>query len=214
MLTHRQKIGLPLLLVLASANVQCYRDPTGTRAQTRPDKGIAVGAVKPTQSSIRGKAGGHVPEFRFGSNSLKASLFSHSAPEIWLIYPSTKAEAQPTDTLNPGGEATVKVDLSPEVRRMLGSQWQAALAYFYETEIENVADAGTYYSKSVTFSNSSLTTMRLLEVQTVEDPSGRRNISADEAGDLVRFVNAAAAEVVAQAKRYKNEVDPPVLGQQ
>lgn len=203
MLTRRQQVSLALLLVVVSTTAQCNHDPAATYAQGRTDQGIRAGAVASSVPALQGKAAGGVTEFKFTEERLDASLFSLSAPEVWLVFPASRAEAQPPDSSTRGADSTVRVDLSPEVRRALVSQWQAALPYFYETEIERVPDAATYFSKSVAFSNLSLTTMRLLEGFTVNAPDGKRNISADEAGELLRFINAAAADAVGQAKKHK-----------
>jgi len=154
---------------------------------------------------LEGKADGKVLPFEPAGENLKASLFAHPAPEVWLAFRVPAKQGQPQTATGDTNEPATKTELTPEAKRALQSHWEMALDYYYKSEFGEVPDAESDRNESVVLTNSFLVTTRKLKTLPIDAPDGRRNISWNEASDLARFMAAAAANLVEQAKKQMNE---------
>lgn len=95
----------PVLLLLLGAAViasaQCGGVQVNSNVGTRPSS-------TPGQ---QGRAAGEVSPFKPTGDGLEASVFAHSPPEVWLIFPAPKGRAQGSSS---DGGATVRLFFLPD----------------------------------------------------------------------------------------------------
>jgi hypothetical protein len=192
---NKQNVGLIALVVLVvGTSVQCGKSSFDAQWQSRSGPKIATGAKKASDSVVQGKASGEVLPFNPTRENLRASLSAHPVPEVWLTFTPDKAQSK-----LPGEDrAAVRVELPPEAKKILSRHWEAAIAYYYNTEIAGVPDAKSFERESLALADSYSNALQELSKLEIDAPDGRRKISLDEAGSLASFLSASASNVIEQ----------------
>ena len=191
MKVNRTFAKLSLLPILVFASIQCSKTTSEAGAQERPKIVAVPGAIKPPAPALQGTATGEVQSFKFRQQGLKASVLAHPVPQVSLLFVLGEKQA-----------STVKVELPPEARKFLLDCWKAEIAYYYKRAFES-SPLEKRINEKYALGRVNQSVLSNLETVTIDTPTGKRRISWDEAGDLVRFMAEAAQQVVEQAKEYK-----------
>ncbi len=191
---HRlSQVGLIALVVILTTRCNGSLAEIRTRLQ-----GGNTGGVTRIVPAIQGKATGKVLPFSHKGGNLKSEILAHPVPEVWLVFPAAETSAK-TASSDPNN-LTVKVELPPEASSELQLQWKTALAfYYYEAKPEGATTPDSDVKESLAYAKSFGDTERKLYAMQIDTPTGKRNISFDEAGDIVAFIGASAGNLVKQA---------------
>jgi hypothetical protein len=201
---HRQQLWLPASLVLiVMTSAQCGGSLAPTRAQSQSGPQINTGVAQKPGPALQGKVVGELKPFEPTGKDLKASLFSHPVPEVWLNFPDPAKQGSQQNAASDGNESAIKVKMPPKARKLLISRWKIALAANYNLEIARPPGVNRDGSQLTALINSYLNvSSELMKIQ-IDAPDGRRTISQDEAKGLSEFMGASALNLVEQAKKYK-----------
>ncbi|HEX8177812.1 MAG TPA: hypothetical protein VF543_22175 [Pyrinomonadaceae bacterium] len=193
---YQLKMNLLLLLpVLVTSLAGCSR-PTASvqRAQTQNSQVITTtngGGIAPTPDPTHGKAAGELQPFNPTSEDWQASLSTHPAPNVWLVFPATMGQEQPQDTSNGRSASTIKVELPPKAKEVLVTYWKYLLTIRPNTDLIDIGNA-------LNRARNELQKIR------INAPSGWRVISWDEAESLVDFVDSSFHELMEQVRKYRS----------
>lgn len=201
---HQQNIVLlTVLVIIVSISAQCGKSSMDAHGQSQSGPGTATGVTRASDPVLRGEASGEVQPFNLTRENLRASIFAHPVPNVWLAFSAGRTPDLSKGDLPSENGSKVRVELPSEAKEVLLHHWEAALAYYYNTEIAGMPDAESSRREAVTFANSNLVTTRKLRALQIDVSDGRRNIIQDEAGSLAAFISAAASDVVQEAKKYR-----------
>jgi hypothetical protein len=185
-----------LLLFVLFGAIQCLPITNGCLAQTKPQITIVTG--EPSRPALEAKAFGEVKPFKRTRPSLKASILAHPIPEASLVFilPDKK-------------DSQVTVQLPKEAKKLLLGCWKAELTFYYLRAFE-VHDLQTRINEANVFGNIVGDTHVQLQKLSIDTPTGRRNISLNEAVSLTHLLNNSAQKVVNEAKESVSR--KPVAG--
>ena len=192
------RVTLSALSVIALFTLaSCSRPGFNTGGGDR----VLVGSNPLTKGN---KAAGELQPFTPADKDLAALLSGHPPPKVWLVMPPSTGQAGSPGASTGGPEpATVRVYLPPEAMPVLSALWKSSLTCRYLMEIEGAKDRQSYMNLMIEINNATVAAENeLLKIQ-MDAPGGRRAISAEEAGELVTFINASASTIIEQAKEYK-----------
>lgn len=189
------------LLFMIALAAQC--NPSGLNANqvsTQDDaKPVAV-FIPSSESELQSKVEGITQPFNPTSVNLKESVLSHPLPEVWLVFYSPVKPDQPQAHRPEGQKLSMRVELPPDARHILLTQWRKVLASKYKEEIEVLPDVQSFKKEDVVIASSTNTARLELTKILIETPDGKRTLSWTEANNLVIFINKAVADVLGQIK--------------
>lgn len=204
MTLSRRKIGLVVALaIIVVTSIHCGNYTDNIKAQSQSGSTTNTGVQRIPESALQGQAAGKESPFNPTGEDLKAAIYSHPPPEVWLVFHVSGKQGQSQSSSSDKGESAVRVDLPIAAQELLLSHWRVSLSSNYEMDIAGVPNAQSYGDQMVTIANSfQNVAAELMKVQ-IDAPDGRRTISQDEANDLTKFMGAAARNIIEQAKPYK-----------
>jgi hypothetical protein len=193
---NQQKIfSLIFTIISVFTFVQCAK----SQSQEMPTANTSA-VPAGSRPFIKGEAAGEVQLFSFKSGDLKTELSNHPAPKVWIVFSTKKKQAE---TVSPNEAGITKVELTDEGLKEIALLWQVALLTRYNIDIAGTLDWDSYMKEvSKLFKASNKTRNRLMEVE-IMSPEGKRTISDDEAGEIIKFINASAADIIAPFKKPK-----------
>jgi hypothetical protein len=188
-MTVTQSFSRSALSLILTFTVIPYAQNTfgAAAAQDKPTVIPAPVTIHPPAPALQGNANGTVRPFKRMQRSLKDSILSHPVPQVSLVF-----------ILEDKRSAKITVELPAAARKLLLDCWKAELAFYYKKAFEPSRPDKRINDKYALGGVNS-TVLSGLEGITIDTPTGRRKISWDEAGDLVRFMAEAAQQVIAQA---------------
>ena len=176
---------------LAQANASPYSDSDQQPSVQREPQ---VRVIEPPVPSVEGKAMGKLKPLNH-KKDLRSALLAHPTPEIWLEFPNPQSRERSDRAKTTGDSPVIKVQLPPEAKRLLREHWKAICVYYYSeligkkspraVRVKRLADM--YYANAVVITN--------LETMAISVPDGSRMISLNEAGEIVRLLDAFAKEL-------------------
>lgn len=204
--------NLRLIALLATSAVGTVRCDVSSldvrRARPSNDSALIPSSRAKEGPLLQGKAAGVVSPFHLTGRNLREAVITHPYPEVWLAFAVRSPTEAPRDAPSDDNAAALRVELPPEAKRVLQSQWGMALAANYDLEFGGITEAGVRAQHSVTIINSSMNAALELRKILIDAPDGRRPISHDEADDLARFIGASAFDVIKQAQVYDANGEP------
>ncbi|HEX8284490.1 MAG TPA: hypothetical protein VF588_14085 [Pyrinomonadaceae bacterium] len=160
-----------------------------------------VSVVRPSLA-FEGKAAGEVQPFKPVGEDLEASLSAHPAPDVWLTFPAAAGQTRSQSTPPGEDESTaIRVALPPEAGAVLSALWKLSLISHYRLQIDGARDGVSSRNMMVTHMNATTRAQVELEKMQIDAPDGRRAISPDEAGELVKFINVSARAIIEEVKQ-------------
>ena len=88
--------------------------------------------------------------------------------------------------------------LPQEIHESLEKFWKDVLTPRYQIKFYEL-DGNSYHQKMNDLFVTSSNFTKVLENTYIDTPNGKRQISMNEAGDIVKFVNTASIKVIEQA---------------
>jgi len=153
--------------------------------------------------AIQGTAAGKIETFKFNGGDLKTELSIHPAPEVWLIFPSTKSETQlaETDSSEP---TTHKVELPSESAEIISSLWKVALMSRYNLNVSEGVNGHISQQEMSKIFNAGEDARHKLKKLEIAAPDGKRTISDDETNEIIKFINLSAIDTIAPFRKRKS----------
>lgn len=204
-MSRRKRLSINLVL-LATAGIGITEMTKGlmlihAKSQQQPKATIAI--VQPSAPSLEGRATGELKQFKFKGGDLKVDILAHPMPTTSLVFLSGARPTQKDPKTS--NKNSVKVRLPHDAANLLRAYWQAYLGFCYRTELKHPPDAQSQVNEDRAIGALSLTTRAKLQELTIDAPDGRRNISQNEAVDILRFLNLSASYIVSQAKEFERD---------
>ena len=165
------------------------------------DRKLIVGMGSPP--TWEGTADGDLSPLLLDGGDLKASVLSHPLPKVFLSFKASEMQRGTSAAVSIQTDAVMRVDLSSTINVTLASLWHAELEYSYKKEIEGISSGQAQVNEQREVLRSIIATIEFLKRQTIDAPNGRRNISENEALDILRFMRASVESVTEQAQKFK-----------
>ena len=146
--------------------------------------------IYPPKPAVQASVAGQVRPFKLTRGGLKASIFAHPVPQLWLVFPPVRNAAK------------VTIKLPSDATKSVLDCWAAELEYRYKKAFE----AGSLQKRvndDYALGRVNVSVLSKLQSLDIDAPTGRRKISDDEAGRIIRFLAESAQNVVEQAKKHK-----------
>ena len=194
MVSNQQKIYSLVLTVLSVF--------TFTQCAKSQETSVRTGSYR-IVPAIQGTATGEIEPFILNGDDLKTQLSLHPAPKVWLAFPVSKSKTQSAVT-DSGEQATDKVELPVEAVEIISSLWKVALMSRYKLYVAEIPDSKSYQQEMYKIANAGEAADRELRKLEINAPDGKRKISEDEAGEIIRFINISAVNVITPFKKRDN----------
>lgn len=123
------------------------------------------------------------------------SISNFPAPKIWLTFSSQDKESN-----------NFRLEIPFDTRMAVQEYWKESLKFKYKYLIQKFPDANTQYQESNKFSDSTGKLIDILKSAPIEFPKGKRNISGNEASDIVRSINIEAANIIKKLETNNNGI--------
>ena len=179
--------GLTLFLILILASISSRVTLQAVAQKTREAVPVAIYPPKP---AVQASVGGQVKPFKLMRGGLKASIFAHPVPQLWLVFPPVQNASK------------VTVELPSDATQSVLDCWAAELEYRYKKAFEG-GSLQKRVNDDYALGRVNVTVLSKLQSLDIDAPTGRRKISDDEAGRIIRFLAESAQNVVEQAKKHK-----------
>ncbi len=173
---------LALLLVLALS--------PGARLQPQQPQPVTPTVIPSPKPTLQATADGELQPFKLMGKGVRASVFAHPVPNVYLVFPASQNSPKMT------------IELPPEAKKPLSDCWKAELEYYYKSGFES-RPLDKRIQDSYALGRANMSVLSRLERIEINTPNGKRKISGDEAGDLVKFMAQSAQQIVEQAKESK-----------
>jgi hypothetical protein len=189
---YRKIFSLVLTLIAVLVFTSGAKSQTGTRVDVAVSRG--------PHPAWEGKAAGDVQPFERNNYDLRLALPGQPVLDVWLEFVESKREGQPTRKSSEDKEPLIKVTLPPEAKELLKSYWEEALKFDYNEAFVKPRNAQEGYDRDVAWTRYCTSSTEKLQKIEIDAPDGRRNISDEEAPDLLFFLHKASASLVKSAK--------------
>lgn len=160
--------------------------------ELKSDLPIAVAVVKPTPFIIQqGKATGKNSTIKF-EKDLETSLKIQNIPEIWIEY------------LNENNESD-KVELPAKAKEFINKRWLNTLNYSLQTQKAN--DYKTKVNINENYLNDAAVFATKIDDFPIKTSLGKRNISTEEAFDLMSLTASLAIERYLELQKMAAQIN-------
>jgi hypothetical protein len=189
------------IILLAFFTIQCSKLSPETKIYSQAN---ANGNPKNSGYGSNGKVTGKILPFNFMGEDLKTSFVNQPLPEIWLTFSIENKSAMQNSS-----PEELKVDLPIEAKELLNLYWKDSLQYKFNTEIApkpgvEQPSAEQYKEEMSKIVSAASRTKNELQKILITTPTEKRNISYEEAGELISFISSSAIELTNQVKQQKS----------
>ena len=181
------------LLLVSLSGASCLNEPSTSQIQSKVNTKTNF---KIQQPSDEAKIDDKNITFQVSDTKLE-SLLAQPLPDVVFVFSCQNNETKETVC----NQDYFKLNFPITSNNILEDYWREAIKFRYETVIKkNELNAQSYYNKTIEFSNISESVSESLQKVYVDAPKGKRQISYNESGEIIGFLNKKSSNLIQQAK--------------
>jgi hypothetical protein len=190
MISLKFKLGFILILLIVGYFVHSTLKPINSQS-------INTAVVeKHDKTNFATRVYGSISPIFYNGEDLKQFTLSQPLPDIFLI-------AKAKNSINNDDE--LRINLSDKAKSTLNDHWVKTLNHRYLTEIEKISNDVNYQKEDIILVQSTIDTEQKLINMQISSESISRNLSAEEAKQLVILIRNMSGEVIEKIKEAKTQ---------